>query len=100
MYNRARGFLAQEFSDSPDIVEMIVGVLVSFFNLNVHFPVVVKYHIQVSHRCHRCNLILTHMNECYVYAFELLFTSYTQEFCLAAIHHNMLGIIQILNYTT
>ena len=24
MYNRACGFLAQEFSDSPDVVEMII----------------------------------------------------------------------------
>ena len=27
MHNRVRGFLAQEFSDSPDVVEMIVGIL-------------------------------------------------------------------------
>ena len=30
MYNRARSFLAQEFSDSPDVVEMIVGVQQAF----------------------------------------------------------------------
>ena len=39
MYNRARGFLAQEFSDSPDVVEMIVGVLVGFCDLHIHFKV-------------------------------------------------------------
>ena len=91
MYNRARGFLAQEFSDSPDVVEMIVGVLAGFCDLHIHFQVGVKNHTQVSHWRHRCDLILTHMNEWYVYAFELLFTSYNQEFCLAVIHHKHVG---------
>ena len=91
MYNRAHGFLVQEFSDSPDVVEMIVGVLVGFCDLHIHFQVGVKNHTQVSHWRHRCDLILTHMNEWYVYAFELLFTSYNQEFCLAVIHHKHVG---------
>ena len=91
MYNRARGFLAQEFSDSPDVVEMIVGVLAGFCDLHIHFQVGVKNHTQVSHWRHRCDLILTHMNEWYVYAFELLFTSYNQEFCLAVLHHKHVG---------
>ena len=76
MYNSARGFLAQEFSDSPDVVEMIVGILAGFCDLHIHFQVGVKNHTQVSHWRHRCDLILPHMNEWYVYAFKLLFTSY------------------------
>ena len=87
MYNRARGFLAQEFSDSPDVKEMIVGVLAGFCDLHIHFQFGVKNHTQVSHWRHRCDLILTHMNKWYVYAFELLFTSYTQELFFAVIHH-------------
>ena len=82
MYNRARGFQAHEFSDFPDVVEMIVGVLAGFCDLHIHFQVGVKNHTQVSHWRHRCDLILTHMNWWYGYAFELLFTSYNQEFCL------------------
>ena len=85
MYNLARGFLAQEFSDSPDVVEVIVGVLAGFCDLHIHFQVGVKNHTQVSHWRHRCDLILTHMNGWYVYAFKLLFISYNQEFCLAVI---------------
>ena len=49
MYNRARGFLAEEFSDSPDVVEMIVGVLAGVCDLHIHFQVGVKHHTQVSH---------------------------------------------------
>ena len=78
MYNSARGFLAQEFSDSPGIVEMIVGVLAGFCDLPIYFQVGAKNHTQVSHWRHRCDPILTHTNECYVYAFELLFTSVLQ----------------------
>ena len=49
MYNPARGFVAQEFSDSPDVVEMIVGILAGFCDLHVHFQVGVKNHNQVSY---------------------------------------------------
>ena len=42
MYYHARGFLAQEISDSPDVVEMIVGVLTGFCDLHIHFQVRVK----------------------------------------------------------
>ena len=87
MFNCARGFLVQEFSNFPDGVEIKVSVLTGFYDLHIHFQVGVKNHTQVSHWRHRCDLILTRMNEWYVYAFELLFTSYNQEFCLAVIHH-------------
>ena len=40
--NHARGFLAQEFSNSPDVVEMIAGVLADFCDLSIHFQVGVK----------------------------------------------------------
>ena len=90
MYNRARGFLAQEFSDSPDVVEMKVGVLAGFCDLHIHFQVGVKNHTQVSHWRHRWDLVLTHMNEWYVYAFELLFTSYNQDSVLLSFTISML----------
>ena len=70
---------------------MIVGDFAGFCDLHIHFQVGVKNHTQVSHWRHRCDLILTHMNEWYVYAFELLFTSYNQEFCLAVIHDKHVG---------
>ena len=79
--------MAHEFSGSPDVLEMIVGVLAGFSDLHIHFQVGVKNHTQVSHWRHMCDLILTHMNEWYVYALELLFTSYNQEFWFAVVHH-------------
>ena len=86
MYNSARGFLAQELSDFPGIVEMIVGVLAGFCDLPIYFHVGAKNHTQVSHWRHRCDPILTHTNECYVYAFELLFTSVLQSRILSCCH--------------
>ena len=56
MHNRAHGFLDQEFSDSPDVVEMIIGVLACFGDLHIHFEVGVKNHTQVSHWRHRYDL--------------------------------------------
>ena len=44
MYNCAHGFLVQELSDSPDVIEMIVGVLAGFCDLHIHFQVGVKNH--------------------------------------------------------
>ena len=44
MYNRVRGFLAQEFSDSLDVVEIIVGVLAGFCDLHTIFKLESKSH--------------------------------------------------------
>ena len=83
--------MAQEFSNSPDVVEMRVGVLTDICDLHIHFQVGVRNHTQVSQWHHRCGLILTHIDKSfiwYVYAFELLFTSYNQEFRLAVIRNH------------
>ena len=96
----AHGFLVQEFSYSPDVVQMVKGVLVGLCDLFIHFQVGVKNHTQVSDWYLTWDLILTHMNKFYVYAFELLFTSYNQEFRLAVIHQSMLEIIQLLSSAT
>ena len=42
MYNRARGFLAQEFVDFLYGMELIAGVLAGFCDLHIHFWVAVK----------------------------------------------------------
>ena len=42
MYNRARGSLAQKFLESPDVLEMIVGVLAGFCYLHIYFQIGVK----------------------------------------------------------
>ena len=76
----ARGFLCQELSNPSDVMEKIVCVFAGPDDLHIHFYITVKNHTRVSHRYNRCYLILNHMDEWYVHTFELLFTSYNQEF--------------------
>ena len=49
MYNRTCGFLAQEFSDSPDVVEMIVGLYHVIMLYNVSYHVIIDHITQRVH---------------------------------------------------
>ena len=47
-YNRARGRLVQEFTDSPDVMKMTESVFEGFCDLYIHSYVRVKNNTQVS----------------------------------------------------
>ena len=83
---------------TPDVVGMIVGVLAGLCDLHIHFQVGVKNHTQDLHWYHRCDLILTHMNKWYVYAFQLLPT--IKKSVLLSLTISMLEIIQLSSSAT
>ena len=100
MYNRARGFLAQEFSDAPDVVEMIVGVLAVFCDLHFYFQVGVKNHTRfrtdvtgvIWSSPTWMNGIFTHSSCC---SLPTIKNSVLLSFTIS-----MLEIIQLLNFAT